>query len=308
MKKITTLLICLGGFITYLFAFEYGYTGGEDSNNSRKKKTALNVETRLTDKNTSTMMINYHKGLEDKIITVEVPTKIYDVGMTSYTKEFADKYGYPYEYVDDLSPGMQAIGFEMKTMRAANFCYLNVLLDENLEIDYPEDEYINPNPFTAIKLPEKRQELKDKKKGWRGYKVSEEYRKHLMDYSKNVSKYGVNTTIATSDYEFRKKGGARNGISLYIHTKNTMFPNTRYFSFSIGCGALMHKLFSQPSIELWLKNKGAPDFGKVAPKSKDDFMIFKIPDRIRVFAEKMMFDTEYNGTWEFTKDYYETNK
>jgi hypothetical protein len=297
------IIFILGVVVATVVSSSISFSDEKTPQESLRKSAPKFIETKLTDKKTSVLAINYGKHLEDEILNIEVPTKIYDVGMTAYTKEFADRYGYSYDYVEDLSPGMQAIGFEMKTDNASNSCILNVVLDEDLNIDYPENEYVSPYRFAKLKMPAKREELKDKK-AYDGYKIKEEYADFFRNGFSKRNKYSTNTSIATSDYEFKKKGARWNGIALYIHTRN-QYPNSRFFSFNVGCMATMHNLFLNPDLELRLKKKGAPDFRKYTPTSADDFVRFKIPEKIRKFAQEIMHENDYIGPWFFMNKYYE---
>ena len=110
--------------------------------------------------NESTFISNFGERFipQDRVAKIRVKRSIYDLGFVYYSQEFADRYGYVNDYVVPMDEGMHMLEFRMRTEGVYTLCYLNVVLDSNIGLDFPNYSYsdsrLKPN------MPSKRPELK----------------------------------------------------------------------------------------------------------------------------------------------------
>ena len=126
-------------------SFVYGeYVSSQETENKISKRDKLFVDAKPTDKQTSVLATNNYGPLVDKIVNLEIPTKIYDVSMVAYTREYADRFGYPYSHItDELSKGVDVMQFKLQTEGGMNNCRLDIIIDQSIGVNLPDKDFFN---------------------------------------------------------------------------------------------------------------------------------------------------------------------
>ncbi len=221
---------------------------------------------------------NYYKldgTPSEEEINLPVPTKVFDLGYILYTKEFADKYGYPYEYVHDLPEGVQVMEFKMYTYSSFIASRVNILLDKDLDIELPEISFAS----TGAKL-----KFFDKRKDYVEPEELKEIRRRLQEepggWSWEITQ-SQNVYLATMNFvpkNLRKKGERMAQISAGISEySNRYFKDYNYFSVSIGATALTLNILEQGNASIWIKKKGRHYHSDDDP---ENFIRIQIPERL----------------------------
>jgi len=223
------------------------------------------------------------------VLNLTVNGKIYDVSFIAYSKEFAEKYGYPEKYIYPLDKGVSVMEFRVITF-GVNFIdgYLNVLLDKDLGIDVPPISYVD-NAYLRFHFPRrphyyrepddmKEARLKAQKEpgGWEW----ENY------YSRNIC-------LATMDYRWLGNGNWKGGMrgSMLIEYSKIYFKDYDYFSIRIGCDMFARNILKQKNPSIWFKKIGT----KRPSENPDDYVRFNIPQELVKKILPVMEETEmYN--------------
>jgi hypothetical protein len=270
-----------------------------DSDNEPKRKVdKLFVDAKPTDKNTSVLSINNYGSLVPEIVNLEIPSKIYDVSMVAYTKEYADRFGYPYSHVEEMSDGVDVMQFRLETEGSQNNCRIDLVLDKSIDANLPGENYFHNRYLKMIHYPEKKEEYIDKKNGWMGYKINEVDRTYFSNRETEHRSIRQNLSIATNDYKYREQGMRVDGLFLIDHYSNDYLEDKVYLTILFGCSSLFYKLFSQPEIEVWIPKKEISEL----TSDKKNFTTIKIPERLRTFAKKLLFELEYRNDGQIKKE------
>lgn len=247
---------------------------------------------------------------QDTILNLGIKSKIYDVSYVLYSKWFADRYGYPYEYVsEELDPGMHVIEFRIKTEGGDHKCRFNVVLDDNLGLDVPPDRLVRR---TDIFFPKKREDSKvnDNQKGFREYvehsedrRFRKEVKNKLLDfkYGGKLNYYNQNLAIARLDYTFETGGMYTPWLLEYDPYR---YKNKDYFSIDLGSCAPKPHIYDKPS--LWIKKIGKKDYTKNIMLEPEDFKKFRIPKRLVDLILPVLKEVEIGGQNKkgYTNTYY----
>ncbi len=240
----------------------------------------------------TTIVTNYDKPTRafQQGAPIEIPTesKMYHVSYAVYSKEFADRFGYPLEYVADLSPGMQALEFDViPGLKGMNSCQFKTLIDNNLDIDKPDGEYFWVET-EEMNFPQKRDSYKDPKgnvgRGIVGYReepADQEFR--INNITKIGPYYNRNIVIATEDYEFKERGSGSSVTLLKYSSKMAL--GMDYFAVGISCNEMIGLILKQPNATIWLKKKGGKDYSQWIGYDPKEFIKFKIPQE---FVKRIM--------------------
>jgi hypothetical protein len=265
-----------------LMSVVIGYGIGYLSNNKnlskqdQKQIQSQKIEANEMQDNKSILCTNYNNGIyTGDVLNVSVKTKIYDLGYAVYSKEFADKFGYPETNIYQLDKNIGVMEIRMITEGGFPRCYLNILVKKNIGLDVPEISYFGNARFIGpFNLPKKVE----------GYKESEEDIQERLKRQREPhgwvweNYYSCNFGIAVLDYEYCKKSGWL-GCILKEYSKE-YYKDYDYFSISIGISSLTRKILQQPNASIWIKKKEGVDYSKVVWAKRDDFMKFIIPQEL----------------------------
>ena len=94
-----------------------------------------------TQKSIISTNLHMKNGIRPEVLNVPVDSKIYDIRIVAYSQWFADMYGYPNDYVAEMPEGMQLIQFELVTEGIQTNTYFHVLLDNDLGLDIPTQNF-----------------------------------------------------------------------------------------------------------------------------------------------------------------------
>ena len=246
--------------------------------------------------------ICFNYKTEDKYIPAEevfnftVNGKIYDVSFMAYSKEFAEKYGYPEKYIYPLDKGVSVMEFKLITEGRNSEAYLNVLLDKDLGIDVPTISYVMresrrgirfrlPDKLKYYREPDDMKEARLKAQKEPGGWVWENY------YSRNIC-------LATMDYKplgpGRWTGGGRVDASL-VEYSNNYFKGYDYFSIRLSSEEGTWIILNQKDPSIWLKKIGGADYSMKLVRDPNEFVKIKIPVElakkiIPILQEKEMYN------------------
>lgn len=243
---------------------------------------------------TSILSINYNSKFEqqDDVRDIPVESYIYDIGYVVYSKSFAERHGYPEKYIVDLDSGMQALEFRMMSRGGSVDCFLNALLDNNLNLDLPEQDYtarFNRNGG-MMRFPKQIDAFKDPQ-GFMGYRENledKEFRMNVRQYK--LDYYSRNIRLASYDYAPDPNGNfppAKSGAwsSSYVLESYTgkYYKDLDYISISITCTEQPRKQLERDDASLWIKKKGGDDYTRGGFDKPEQFVKFRLP---HVFAKK----------------------
>lgn len=237
-----------------------------------------------------------HLDVEKEIRAIPVPIGIYDIGYVVYSKEFAERFGYPSDNIAKLDPGMQALEFRMHTNGGFVECHLNALLDNTLGLDLPEHDYVSrfEQHGDMVRFPQKLDSYKDKE-GW--YKESPEDKEFRMSVTQEKwHYYSRNTRLASYDYAQGKQGTWAASQMLEGYSSKYI-KDLDYISVNIGCVLQTHDQFLLENASLWMKKKGGDDYSVKQGTDPAQFAKFHIPVSFRQKAAEAMetyLKTKYN--------------
>lgn len=240
--------------------------------------SALTAEQPST-KPSSTLITNFDKKFDVQKDVRQMPVSIgiYDVGYVVYSKEFAERFGYPEKNIAELDSGMQALEFRMRTEGGFVHCYLNTLLDNTLDLDLPEQDYQSrfERHGDMMRFPKKLDSYKDEK-GW--YKELQEDKEFRMNMTQDKwHYYSRNTRLASYDYAPGKKEVWASSYFFESYT-NKYIKGLDYVSISISCGAQPYQELQRKDVSLWLKKKGGDDYSMRSGTKPDQFLKFRLPE------------------------------
>jgi len=197
------------------------------------------------------------------------PLPIEEMRATAYTKAFAKRFALP-EPQPGTEPegGIQAMEFAVETNPNAPYyyCKLYLYFDNKLPIAYPEGE-------TGIQhLPSRRTQLMTFDARTRWLALSEKDRLH---FNERAGRYRRSAALASSNYEWHKQGLFADMFYEEYHTN--LFPGLAYLKIDMACPTAQWGE-RYPSLEVWLKKKGAPDYRHQTRINSDDFLRFPVPN------------------------------
>ena len=227
-----------------------------------------------------------------EVFDFTVNGKIYDVSFIAYSKEFAEKYGYPEKYIYPLDKGVQVMEFRVITEGHYICGYLNVLLDKDLGIDVPSISYFDRDPW-RLGLPKKP----------KYYREPDDMKEARLKAQKEPggweweNYYSRNICLATMDYKNLPNGKWKGGLNsaTLVEYSNKYFKEYDYFSIRIGCDMFSRNILKQKNPSIWFKKIGGSDYGVKLLRNIDDFIKFNIPQELVKKILPIMEETEmYN--------------
>lgn len=298
--NIKSVLLCLAFFVAGIIGYWIGASKDEgrlalqaklevDNNNETYLSTESSSFVNSSSNAKSVIWTNVGPGsyqLADKIISVPIEMPIYDIAFTKYSAFYAQKYGYPVSHVLQMPEYVHLIEFRMKTVGRKNQCRLNMLLEKELNVNFPDRPFVNQ---IAINSSDRAAIIRPKRNSdWR---ESEEIKNHRIAWfsigSESLSdvKYSMrNAIMSTVDVSDYKKGSSVDVRMLEYNPQ--LYADLNYVSFNIGCGSLTKQFLNKPENYLWIKKKTGRDYSKTVNYIPSDFLGFKIPKEIRVQFNK----------------------
>lgn len=238
---------------------------------------------------TSILSTNYNQRLnmEDNIKQTPVPIGIYDVGYVVYSKEFAERFGYPPEYVTKLDKGMNALEFRMHSNGGFVECHLNTLLDNTLGLDLPEQDYQSrfEQQGDMIRFPKKLDSYKDEDGHYKERQEDKEFRMNVSQEKWHY--YSRNVYLASYDYAPGKRGTWSSSY-LFENYTNKYIKGMDYVSIFVTCGGQPYNQFQLKDISLWFKKIGGYDYTKTTGAKPEQFIKFRIPESFAQKAAELM--------------------
>lgn len=247
----------------------------------------------------SIVTTNYYKMTpQDKLYDIERPIRILDLGYIQYTKEFAEKYGYPEQFItDELSEGMEAVEFRMVTHGIYNECYLNVLINNKADIALPERDFIRRDGRKErFRLP------KAEKKAFVDGQIQPQrfYGEGKKPWSQLVtSDFRPATFKEKHSWGIDDKGEGSTGGSLTIQEFSTSyFVDNYFYSFLVQCQGGGGKVFwNSEKAELWIPTKKTSEIytDGSTPTKRSLYATFKLPSKLREKVSNWLEIGKYNS-------------
>ena len=236
---------------------------------------------------------------QNTVVNFKVRSKSYDISFIRYSKDFADRYGYPEEYVaEDLDDGLHVIEFRLLTEGADHKCRFNLVLDKDLGLDLPTQRFVRGE---VIRFPRKRDDFRAKgdEPRWRGFRESAEdsafrkERKQLSEFYGKEHYFNMSIFTATYGYDDRTRGIKYTpGVHAY---EPMMFKDKDYISLNEWCNYKRFHSILERDPSLWFKKKSVQkDYSKNAVFKVTDFKRFRVPkdlakDSLAVLKDNQMF-------------------
>lgn len=250
----------------------------------------------------SILSTNYNNRWEpqDELKNIPVDIPIFDIGFVVYSKKFAERFGYPEKYIANLDPGMQALEFRMKSDGGNVNCYLNTLLDNNLGLDFPKEDYVRRFEArgTMMRFPQKIDSFKDPE-GLYGYREQPEDKEFRMNVTQEKGSYYTrNTRIGNFDYKRDPTGkwpglpGSWSTNYVFEGYSNKYLKGLDYVSVFTTCSAMPRKHFLRDNAALWFKKIGGDDYRYVGWAKPEQFLKFRIPPEFGKKAAELMKPAE----------------
>ena len=234
---------------------------------------------------------NVRDGMTPEVFNYPLATRIYDIRIVAYSQWFADMYGYPNDYVAEMPEGMQLIQFEMATDGMHANTYFHVLLDNDLGLDIPTQNFTHKlnNP---LRMP-KRLSNDERVPWWETNKKRLARNGELSDLKvkkqRQQTYFNLNTRIATLDYIEGKKG-ASTGTSILAY-RNDYYLDMDYLKMFV------HKhdsrLLRRENIAIWIENKN------------DEPVKFKLPTAFRLQVIELLEQLNVTNTYHLINGGYE---
>ena len=78
-------------------------------------------------------------GLLDEVVQ-KATTDTYDISFAAYDRAFAEEMGLDEKYITDMDEGLRWLEIRMLTEGDQTNCYYNMILDKNVELDFPKKD------------------------------------------------------------------------------------------------------------------------------------------------------------------------
>jgi hypothetical protein len=298
LKKKIVLIIAL------IFALLIGMWIGEKVEKNRKAKERANTSI------LSTNLIGEKSPIEE-IKNIEIKTKIYDVSYVFYSKEFAERFGYPASNVVEMPENVAVMGMSIKTEGRFNNCYLKMLIKKDIGLDVPEISYVSGEKFRFPKM------IKD-------FKITDkeeiEYYKKMIEAPLSwswMNYYNQNLYLVLfkgkydEKYKYNRKDISAATMCHLKEYSKEYYKDYDYLSINIGIDIFTLAVLKDKKGSLWIRKKGFLHVRSLNPK---EFMRISIsPELIKKIlpimevAEKYSF-SDINRIYKFEQKGYKMLK
>jgi hypothetical protein len=264
LKKKIVLIIAL------IFALLIGMWIGEKVEKNRKAKERANTSI------LSTNLIGEKSPIEE-IKNIEIKTKIYDVSYVFYSKEFAERFGYPASNVVEMPENVAVMGMSIKTEGRFNNCYLKMLIKKDIGLDVPEISYVSGEKFRFPKM------IKD-------FKITDkeeiEYYKKMIEAPLSwswMNYYNQNLYLVLfkgkydEKYKYNRKDISAATMCHLKEYSKEYYKDYDYLSINIGIDIFTLAVLKDKKGSLWIRKKGFLHVRSLNPK---EFMKFSIPPEL----------------------------
>ena len=193
------------------------------------------------------------------IIRIPVEAPLYDASFLVYSKEFANRYGYPESHVADMPAKLHLMEFRIKSMGMGNACYLNFLIDKGTGHFLEDRDFFHRFFELGDRFDHGRpMRLPRRVEGFREPREDIDFRINHGRYGPDGEAYFVDQTIfiAGQEYTPSKSRGGSYLTAFLLDYHGLMFKNLDYFSVSVGCHPLPLNNIRQPNSMLWVKKRG----------------------------------------------------
>lgn len=208
------------------------------------------------------LVTNYHVLWDpsENVVVYDHRNRIFDLGAIVYSQEFADEHHLPSSNVsEELSDGMHVMEFRMITVGGYINCYLNMLLDQGLDLDLPSQNYAAPSwgELRTFDFPKQND-------GIRTWILSQKYA-------------AVESTERYYDRNTRLRSKNRSGSQFFERYNEDYYDGRDYITVSLYCSK---RHYSGENLEFWYKKKGMPNLLKQGGLP-EYYLKFRIPEYIR---------------------------
>ncbi len=220
----------------------------------------------------------------DEVLAMPIDMPIYDLAFTKYSAGYAKKYGYPQSHVIEMPQYVHLFEFRMKTVGWNNECRLNMLLEKDLGLNFPDGPFVNQvaqnsQDLVAIVRPKR---LAD-------WIETEEIRRHRIEWKNtgpqslsNVRYSRRNTVMSTTGYSALADNKKASLLDVgLIEYSPQLYVDLDYVSLHFGCTRLSNLFLRKPENYIWIKKKSGRDYSKIINYFAEDFMMFEIPKELR---------------------------
>lgn len=208
------------------------------------------------------------------IYVVEDALPIYDLRHAQYTSKFAEDYDYPKDFVGETPEAVAALTFTMRTTGDTPFCYLGMLIDKSIELDF-DVNYLSSTFFSITNGPgafvDDFPDHPDGKKA--GVSRDYELKQYQIDHGPMNSREGRSRMIFGSAYQKSAIDGEHFSSVMTTHYQTNFFKEYNYIRFGLACH----------SVAIWggLENLFIFVAKKTSPDVEREFHPFNIPQSFR---------------------------
>ncbi len=208
---------------------------------------------------------NYHGKADDLLAGKVLEGNVYDLSFVAYDKGFADEFGLIDDNITEMDEHLRFMEIKMITEGRRTNCYYNVILDKDVKLDFPENDYYKKKMNPSLNLPANRSSPRENTK------------KRIALYThntwKNSKKYSNRTYVGNRGYIHNKKGSKGQGILQYYISNRS--PDYNILSTKYSCYFSAH-VFNDGIPALWIA-KETGEFGHYVNAPKKKFQLFTIP-------------------------------
>ena len=252
------------------------------------------IEQPITKNNYKSVLCTNYLGRNyapyDKVANISIDTKLYDLSYIVYSKEFAERFGYPEKNVYTLDKHIQVMELRLATEGGIHRCYLNILVDKNIGLDVPELSY---SRGVRLSFPDQLKQFDQLNKEDQEYRLKTIY-EPLGDswanyYNRNFGLFTLDYNRISSD---KSIGGGTLGLIVKEYSKE-YYRDYDYFSIDIGCNLLTRKILKQKNASIWIKKKGGHNYSTDRQTAiSSEFEKYLIPQKLLVKIFPIMEETD----------------
>lgn len=191
----------------------------------------------------------------------KAPARLWELTAVFYTKEFAEKEGFPLNLVTKLPQGVALMEYTQFNSGMSLACQINMLLNKSLGLEFPEEEFVRPPRESRLYLPRVAQKPATAQK--------------YIPQKMTDPRYSINFAITTMDHRWENgkiKGGGIATTPITYYSPN-LYDDLDYLSLPVYCDTTVQGIINRDDPAIWIKKKGKPEGGPV--NNSDDF--YKIP-------------------------------
>lgn len=161
-------------------------------------------------------------------VVQKATTDTYDISFAAYDRAFAEEMGLDEKYITDMDEGLRWLEIRMLTEGDQTNCYYNMILDKNVELDFPKKDNLptlSPYPiFTQKAYKSLNDDQKKIKSSFFHVDVNTLTQEDVGAYRNRMRLGNVNFKYHKSGKPFRKETGVMGGLALHYYIYDRIQP------------------------------------------------------------------------------------